>query len=129
MRTLIAAALVAAFSLPALAQQSQRVNPPPYTGAGATSPTVTVTNTAGKLVSGNNSGRVFLDVMNNGATGNITICFGAACVPAANAGGSITIPPGGVEWFDGNFVPSDQVNAICSVATCNVTVIVWPPKF
>lgn len=137
MRFWLVLLLVCALVCPAYAAEGS----PPFSGAGYTNPTIsgftsptTIPNTAGgtKLLgpAPGGSPRLYLDIENqsNPTTGAILACsFGVASVPSPYSGASLSWPPLGGHTWEGNFVPSDQVNCICSVAGgCTVTVVAYP---
>lgn len=129
LRPLVLVILLFAGLWPALAAfAASPGGPPPWTGA-AFIKAATITNTAGgtKLIDAAPSGRLYLSIVNESdpATGAFLACaFGA--VPAINTGGSFTFAPLGGQTWEGSWIPSDQVNCICSAASCAVTFIAFP---
>lgn len=89
----------------------------PTNAAGAWSP-ATVTNTAASLLAANTAKKV-LRIYNAG-TGIVWINFGGTA--AANTAGSVPITPNGAYIADPQFIPSDAISAISTVASNPVTI-------
>jgi hypothetical protein len=108
------------------------VSPPPWTGA-ATTHAVTIPSTAGGTMlvpAAPAGGRQYLSIQHvtNPTSNAILWCsFGASSVPAAYTAGSFAYPSLGGRTWEGTFVPSDQLNCICSGASnCAVTYQAFP---
>lgn len=88
------------------------------TGA-VTQTLATVTTTAAQLLA-LKTGRRYLLVQNNDASGNIFLNFSGTAI----AGQGVKIPPGGSYVADASFCPQNAISAISSIASNpNVTVI------
>lgn len=108
-------ALAALLAFPAAADQ-------PWSAPGSNS-SATVGTAAVQLL-GQAGSRVHLAIDNEGAA-PVGVCFGAPCVPSIGAAGTWTIPPGWTRSWDGNFVPSDAVQAIAGAAGTPVNIEAW----
>jgi len=93
-------------------------NAAPANATGAYSAVSIGTTSAQALAS--STAKVFLDIVNAGATATIACAFGTTAI--INGSGSITIPPNWHRSWEGSFVPSDAVNCIASASSSPATI-------
>lgn len=79
----------------------------------------TITNSSAQKLAAD-ADRVFLEIKNQSSTATISCALGATAV--IGGAGSYDIAPGWALRWDGNFVPTDAVNCISSVASSNATI-------